>query len=217
MRRKTLLWTTFFIIISISFSGCDLFFPEFYEFQTKEYVVTKQFDFVYSIQESKTFIEAQKITADQIIDAIDPYSSLFFVTGERFRDRKIKDIVINGGTLSYNVNQTNQADKLEAIILASDDTKDDVIVAKKKTLGLDLFSVIGTKAVLAADGVNFLRGSLKDHVNRLNNDGISFLMSGNPLPNGKLADLELTVSLNVQVVYEVCEKLPLGVGDKLCN
>jgi hypothetical protein len=189
-------------------SCCDFYFEETCEFQTTEKTVTVPLTFSYEVNTTGSFVEAHRVTAADVLKALK----------EPVEDGEIKRIEIVGATINYARQVDNTAATLNVAAAVVDNTIDLLLMNEIQSLPLyDVPFLLNINEYLNGKGIEELKKILKNYVIALNQDGFSVLLTGKGFPEGSLAHFVLDINMTVTVVYEVCEWLPLGLGDEICN
>jgi hypothetical protein len=199
-------------------TGCCFMDPEEFENGCDDQVFeeTKQvpLESVYTLNTTSTFLEANTLTASQIQNALK-------VEGNDFT---IKRIEITSAQVAYRRLPDNTSAALFVNTAVVGNTFSQLLLLKENLL-LPLIDIPGT---LFTDPLNineFLNGQaikdfkkiLLDYATIINDEGISFILTGNPSPAGTTANFELKFKINLSIVYEVCRYAPIGEGIRSCE
>ena len=169
---------------------------------------------VYSLNTSSSFVEANTLTASQIQSALKVEGS----------DFTIKRIEITSAQISYKRNPDNTAGALLVNTAVTGNTFGQLLLLRENLL-LPLYDIPGTgftdpvniNEYLSGPAIKELKNILLNYATILNDEGISFLLTGNPTPAGTMAHFELKFKINLTIVYEVCRFAPLGEGIRQCE
>ena len=188
--------------------------PDLCEYYAIEKTVRAPLKFEYTVNTSGKFSEAHVVTASDILRALN----------EENTDGEIKKIEINGAEIKYQRFEDNQAGLLSVMILIVDNTTNIPLMYEVKDLPLlDIPAIpfitdgININSYLNNQGINELKKILRNNLDFVNDDGFSAILFGNGLPQGALTHFSLTFDMDLTVAYEVCELLPLGMGEKVCD
>ena len=203
----------------IILSGCCFLDPE--EFgeegcldQVFEETKSVPLESVYTLNTNSSFVEANTLTASQIQNALK-------VEGDDF---EIKRIEITSAQISYVRLPDNTAGALLVNVAVVGNTFSQLLLLKENLL-LPLYDIPGTvitdpiniNEYLSGPAIKELKNILLNYATILNDEGISFLLSGNPTPSGTSAHFDLKFKINLTIVYEVCRPAPLGTGIRTCE
>ncbi len=210
--------TIFFLPIVVLFSSCcnldfwygdegcaDQIFTE-----TRRVTVNAP----YTVNTSKTFLEASNISAATIRKALN-------IPNESFT---VKRIEINSGRIKYDRLEANTAGAINVNIAIVGKTLNQLLL-KETNLLLPLYDIppvflsegININQYLNTKGIGELKKILMSYATLLNDDGISFVLTGDPTPGAATANFKLEMVLDISIVYEVCRYVPLGQGERLCE
>jgi len=211
----------YFILSShlIFLSGCcflepDELFEDTCSDQVFEETKSVPLESVYTLNTNSSFVEANTLTASQIQSALK-------VEGTDF---EIKRIEITSAQISYKRHPDNSAGALLVNIAVVGNTFSQLLLLKENLL-LPLYDIPGTgftdpiniNEYLSGPAIKELKNILLNYATILNDEGISFLLSGNPSPSGTTAHFDLKFKINLTIVYEVCRTAPIGEGIRLCE
>jgi hypothetical protein len=171
--------------------------------------------FTYVVNSSKPFIEAKKITATNIKNALK-------VEGEDFKVTKVELISAN---IQYSKDATNESRTFYVNVGAAVTGGVIDLVLLKENQVLPLFDVPATifnKAIkindyLNGDAIKELKKIVQNYATIINEGDISFILRGEGLPSKSLVKFTLNFELNFSVSYEVCRYAPMGVGERPCE
>jgi hypothetical protein len=210
----------FFLLLFIFSSCCNGDFWSFDqsdlcrdEIFTKTEKINLKFD--YTVNTNKKFIIANTVTADKIRKA------LKVPEGQSFT---LKSIDITSGHINYGRHPDNTAVALNVNFAIVGNTFNQLLLLKNDLLLplIDIPEIPGLSDAVKineffdTEGLKGLKDILRDYVVLANNDGISFLLLGEPKLS-LLAHFTLNFNMNVTVVYEVCQFVPIGQGERACN
>jgi len=203
----------------IFFSGCCFMEPnELFDDTCTEQVFeeTKNvpLESVYSLNTGSTFAEATTLTASQIQNALK-------VPGDDFT---IKRIEITSAQISYMRYPDNTSAALLVNTAVTGNTFSQLLLLQEN-LFLPLVDIPGTgftdpvniNEYLSGPAIKELKKILLDYATFLNDDGISFILTGNPSPPLTTAHFDLKFKLNLTIVYEICRFAPIGDGIRPCD
>lgn len=201
-----------FLLFSI-FSGCC----ELEEFMTGDdscldqiFTETRKVSIntKFGLNDNNFFTYANKITSSQIKSALQVPN-----------DGTVKKVSLNSAVFKYSSYNDNACRSLFAnIAVVSSDGQIDFLILKEQNLLLPL--IIGQTAInsyLNSDGVKELDRALQQYAANTADSDLSFILSGDGLPKGALAHWDLTITMEITVVYEVCRYAPLGAGERVCE
>ncbi len=210
----------YFILIAqlFFFSGCC--FIDNVEFedgcldQVFEETKNVPLESVYTLNTNSTFLEANTLTASQIQNALK-------VEGDDFT---IKRIEITSAQIAYRRLAENTSAALFINTAVTGNTFGQLLLMKENLL-LPLVDIPGTgftdpvniNEFLNGPAIKELKNILLNYATILNDEGISFILSGNPSPAGTKANFDLKFKINLSIVYEVCRYAPIGVGIRACE
>lgn len=168
----------------------------------------------YNLKTNKVFLEANTLTADKIRKALQVPNYNFVV----------KRIEINSAKIKYNRLNENTSAALFVNIGVVGNTFNQLLLAKQNVL-LPLVDIPETFISKGLKINEFLNGQaivelkkiLSNYIDFINNDGISFIITGEPSPPLTTAHFSLEFVMDITVVYEVCRFVPLGTGERLCD
>src|SRR5688500_13469078 len=169
---------------------------------------------VYTLNTNSSFVEANTLTASQIQSALKVEGS----------DFEIKRIEITSAQISYKRHPDNSAGALLVNIAVVGNTFSQLLLMKENLL-LPLFDIPGTgftdpiniNEYLSGPAIKELKKILLDYATILNDEGISFLLTGNPSPPGTSAHFDLKFNIKLTIVYEICRDAPIGDGIRECE
>lgn len=200
------------------FSGCCFIDPEEFENgcldQLFEETKNVPIESVYTLNTNSTFLEANTLTAAQIKDALK-------VEGDDFT---IKRIEITSAQIAYRRLPENTSAALFINTAVTGNTFAQLLLLKENLL-VPLLDIPGTgftdplniNEFLNGQAIKDLKKILLDYATIINDDGISFILTGNPSPGGTRANFELKFKINLSIVYEVCRYAPIGEGIRACE
>jgi len=209
-----------FIIIAqfFFFSGCCFIDPEEFENgcldQLFEETKNVPLESVYTLNTNTTFLEASTLTASQIQNALKVEGS----------DFTVKRIEITSAQISYRRLPENTSGALFVNMAITGNTFNQLFLLKENLL-VPLYDIPGTgfteplniNEFLNGQAIKDLKKILLDYATFLSDDGISFILSGNPSPPLTRANFELKFKINLSIVYEVCRYAPIGEGIRACE
>ena len=189
-------------------SCCEILPDDECGYQISERTVTAPLTFSYEVNTRDGFTESHVVTASDILDAIE----------EPIDEGTIKKIEIQGAVIEYTRIGDNTAATLDVEFTVVDRTARQTLVDKSEKLPLyDVPFVLNINDKLNRDGIKAVKKLLRDHVDRINNSGMSVQLEGVGFPSGTLAHFSLDMVMTVTVVYEVCDWLPLSMGGEECE
>lgn len=210
----------YFILVAPLFfiSGCCFIDPEEFENgcldQIFEETKNVPIESVYTLNTTATFLEANTLTADKIQSALK-------VDGKDFT---VKRIEITSAQISYRRLQENTSGALFINTAVTGNTFAQLLLLKENLLvplvdipGTGFTDPININEYLNGNAIKELKKILLNYATILNDDGISFILSGSPSPAGTRANFELKFKINLAIVYEVCRYAPLGSGIRVCE
>ncbi|MEP7323527.1 MAG: hypothetical protein ABI761_16505 [Saprospiraceae bacterium] len=172
--------------------------------------------FTYQVNSSKPFIEAKKITAADVKNALK-------VGGTDF---KLKSVELISGAIKFSKDPTNACRTLNVNlgVVASSDGFEYALLRENQVLPLfDIPPIpyitegIKLNDYLNGKGVLELKKILKNYATIINDGTISFILRGEGLPSASLVKFNLFFDLKLSVTYEVCRYAPMGKGDRVCE
>ena len=169
---------------------------------------------VYTLKSSSSFLEANTLTASQIQNALK-------VPGNDF---EVKRIEITSAQITYTRQPDNTAGALFVNTAVTGNTFAQLLLLKENLL-LPLYDIPGTvitdpvniNQYLNGPAIKELKKILLDYATIINDEGISFILSGSPSPAGTTAHFELKFKINLTIVYEICRDAPIGDGIRECE
>ncbi|MCC6814848.1 MAG: hypothetical protein IT267_00370 [Saprospiraceae bacterium] len=194
--------------------GSEYSFDEFCADQVFTESRTIPIDFTYKVDRTSKFLEAHKLTADDIKRNLKAEGSNF----------KVKSLELTSAYISYLREADNSSPALFATIAIADNTLQLVPLLQKDQL-LPLIDVpatlftpeINISKQLNSKGVSELKKILHQQFDLINNDGVSFLLLAEPSPKGTRAHFQLNFKMYVAITYEICRYVPLGQGERICE
>jgi len=168
----------------------------------------------YSVNTSAPFIEAAVLTAEKIKKALRIEEDGF----------EIIRIELTSAQISYMRHADNQAGGVFISTAVTGNTFNQLLLQKKDLL-LPLFDIPGTgftdpvniNEVLNGVAITELKNILLNYATILNDEGISFILTGQSSPMNTLAHFDLKFKLNLSIVYKVCRFVPMGTGQGYCE
>lgn len=200
------------------FSGCCFLDPEEFDEgcldQVFEETKNVPIESVYTLNTTADFLEANTITADKIQNALK-------VDGKDFT---VKRIEITSAQIAYRRLGENTSAALFVNTAVTGNTFNQLLLLKQNLL-VPLFDIPGTgftdpvniNEYLNGNAIKELKKILLNYATIINDDGISFILTGSPSPAGSRANFELKFKLNISIVYEVCRFAPMGTGIRTCE
>lgn len=208
-----------FFMLSILSSCC---FDTFDPFDTQELCADQVFtetrkvtlNAPYVLKTDKLFLEANTLTADKIRKALQVPAYSF----------EVKRIEINSAKIKYNRLSENTSAALLVNVGVVGNTFNQLLLAKQNVF-LPLVDIPETfinkglkiNEFLNGQGIEELKKILSNYINFINQDGISFIITGQPSPPLTTAHFSLEFVMDITIVYEVCRFVPLGTGERICE
>jgi|SRR5687768_7260983 len=203
----------------VLFSGCCLLEPDelFGDSCTNQvFEETKNvpLESVYTLNTNSSFAEASTVTASQI-------QALLKVEGTDFT---IKRIEITSAQISYMRHPDNTAGALMVNTAVVGITFSQLLLLRED-LFLPLYDIpslgftepLNINQYLSGQAIIDLKKILLDYATILNDEGMSFILTGHPTPPGATAHFDLKFKLNLTIVYEICRFAPIGDGIRQCE
>ncbi|MBK9271701.1 MAG: hypothetical protein IPM48_08875 [Saprospiraceae bacterium] len=204
-------------IAALIFDGCcgtDIEVVEFCEDQVFVETRTAPVEFTYTVNKTGKFLEAHKLTAENIRKALK-------VEGSNF---KVKRIELTSAFMSYKKELDNSSAAMFVNIGAVDNGLNLILLMKQNQLVplVDIPATIFTPEVninkyLNDQGVKEIARLLQVYAEAVNDEGISFALTGEGSPANTHMHFHVKVKMNVAVQYEVCRYVPLGTGLRVCK
>lgn len=168
----------------------------------------------YTVNTSSQFLEASTISGSSIRNALQ-------IEGDNF---EIKSIELTSAQIQYKRNANNTSAALIINTAVTGNTFNQLLL-QKENLFLPLVDIPGTgftdpvniNEFLNGPAIKELRNILLNYATVLNDEGISFILTGQGSPAGTLAHFDLNYILHLSIVYEICRYAPIGTGQRVCE
>jgi hypothetical protein len=162
----------------------------------------------FGLNDNNFFTYANKITSSQIKSALQVPNN-----------GTVKKVSLNSAVFKYSSYNDNACRSLFVnLAVISSDGQINFLILKEQNLLLPL--ILGQSAInsyLNTEGVKELDRALQRYAANTADSDLSFILSGDGLPKGSLAHWDLTITMEITVVYEVCRYAPLGAGERVCE